>query len=539
MTNLMTILMNRRRGSRPRAIVVTVATVATAVLVMVVGCRADHEASPSTGGTLVISTSADADNLLPPLTMTDAGRQVTDQIFDYLADIGPGLNTIGDVGFRPRLARSWTWAADSLSIAFHLDPRARWHDGVPVTASDVAFTYGLVTDTATGSPVGSVLAGASIDSVSAPDPHTAVVWFHSRSPEQFYTFVYNLAILPAHLVRGIPPHALASSSFARHPVGSGRFRFGRWEAGSRIVLVADSANYRGRPRLDRVIWTIAPDPTTAMTRFRGGEADVIANVAGPDAAQVAASPRLRLLTMPGLDYGYLGFNVRRPPFNDPVVRRALTLAVDRAAMVRNVFDSLAVPGIGPVTRAVPAADTSARMIPFDADSARRLLAGRPPVSFTMLVPTTSPIRVRYATLLQEAYRRVGVHVTIRPLGINAFMERLVNGDFDAMLNAWHTDPSPAAVAQAWGAADLPPGGANFTRYDGAAFQSLLDSAARVSSPEQARVLYRRAYAAIDADAPAVWLYEPRFVLGLHRRVVVSGVRPDAWWADLADWRIVH
>ena len=77
----------------------------------------------SVGGTIVISTSADADVLLPPLTMTIQGKQVVDQIFDNLADIGPALNTVGDAGFAPRLSDRWSWARDSMSVQFHINPR--------------------------------------------------------------------------------------------------------------------------------------------------------------------------------------------------------------------------------------------------------------------------------------------------------------------------------------------------------------------------------------------------------------------------------
>ena len=117
------------------------------------------------------------------------------------------------------------------------------------------------------------------------------------------------------------------------------------------------------------------------------------------------------------------------------------------------------------------------------------------------------------------------------------LQRLSKGDFDAVLNAWHTDPSPAAVLQAWGAADAPPNGANFAGYASREFDALVDSASRSSDPARARAYYRRAYGVINGDAPAVWLYEARNVSGIARRVRVTAIRPDAWWSDLADWTI--
>ncbi|HEY5087711.1 MAG TPA: peptide ABC transporter substrate-binding protein, partial [Gemmatimonadaceae bacterium] len=449
-------------------------------------------------------------------------------------DIGPALNTIGDGGFTPRLADSWTWAPDSSWIAFHLNPRARWHDGQRVRASDVRFTFRLITDTTLGSPIAATLGG--IDSVSVRDSLTAVVWYKRRTPEQFFDFVYNVAILPEHLLHDIPAKSLASSQFARHPVGSGRFKFGRWDPGSRIEIVSDTGNYRGRARLDRVVWLVSPDMTAATTRLLAGEADFLEVVRGPAVDQVLGSSRLRLLTSPSLDYGYLAFNVHRAPFGDRNVRRALSMAVDRTVMARNVFDTLALPGLGPVTRALPAS-SGAAAISYDSVAAAKILAAHRPISFKLLVPTSSAVRVKYATLLQAQYRRFGVTVTIESLEANAFVQRLTKGDFDAVLNAWRTDPSPATVIQAWGSADVPPQGANFAGYANAVFDALVDSASHSFDPARARAYYGRAYNVIDGDAPAVWLYEARNVSGVSRRVHVTGVRPDAWWAALPDWTV--
>ena len=507
------------------------------LLVLASGCAREKTVdtpTAGTGGTLVVAAAGDADNLFPPLTLTGQGRQVVDQIFDYLGDIGPALNTIGDGGFTPRLADSWTWAKDSSWIAFHVNPRAKWHDGQPVRASDVRFTFRLLTDSTLGSPVAATLGG--IDSVTVRDSLTAVVWYKKHTPEQFFDFVYNVAILPEHLLRNIPVKSLASSQFARHPIGSGRFRFAAWDGGSRIAIVSDSTNYRGRARLDRVLWLVSPDMSAATTRVLAGEADFLEVVRGPTVDQVLASPRLRLLTSQSLDYGYLAFNLKRAPFGNRDVRRALSMAADRAAMVRNIFDTLATPGLGPVTRAL-AASGGVAALPYDSAVAAKILASHAPISFKLLVPTSSAVRMKYATLLQAEYRRFGVTVTIEPLEVNAFVQRLTKGDFDAVLNAWHTDPSPAAVLQAWGSADAPPQGANFSGYANPAFDVLVDSGSHTFDPARARAYYERAYGVIDADAPAVWLYEARNVSAVSRRVQVAGIRPDAWWSGLPDWTV--
>ena len=190
----------------------------------VTGCRGS-DAAP-TGGILVVSAGADAETLFPPFAVGSQSRAVTELLYDKLADIGPGLNTIGDVGFVPKLAKSWEWSADSLTITFHLDPKARWHDGRPVTAADVQFAVRIWTDSAVDAVSRSAF--AAVDSVAAPDALTARVHFRERSPEQFYTFVYNLIPLPAHRLAALADTALHDAVEVRAPVGSGPFRFVSW-----------------------------------------------------------------------------------------------------------------------------------------------------------------------------------------------------------------------------------------------------------------------------------------------------------------------
>src|SRR5690349_11359726 len=224
-----------------------------------------------TGGTLIVTTPGDATDIFPPFITEQNGAVVRDLVFDRLAAIGPELNTVGDKGFAPQLAKDWTWAPDSLSIAFSIDPRARWHDGKPVTAADVKYSFRVYTDPKAHSP--SALLLANLDSVSVRDSATAVVFFKKRMPEQFYDVAHQLYILPEHVYGKIPVDSLRTSAATRILTGSGQFRFVRWQPDVRTELVADTANYRGRPKLDRVILTPSVDQSVGATQILTGQAD--------------------------------------------------------------------------------------------------------------------------------------------------------------------------------------------------------------------------------------------------------------------------
>ncbi|MGI8508893.1 MAG: peptide ABC transporter substrate-binding protein [Gemmatimonadaceae bacterium] len=534
-----------------------------AVLALLTGVVACSEAPQTAGGnglgTMVISTAADADHLFPPLVTTTLGRVISQQIFEPLASIGDSLNVIGDEGFEPRLADSWNWSPDSLSIAFHLDPRARWHDGVPVRASDVRFTYRLYADPKLAAPSASIF--AEIDSVTVRDSLTPVVWFGQRSPQQFYIAATEMDIVPEHVYGKVPAEALASSDMLRRPVGSGRFKFSRWLPGQTIEIVSNKSHYRAPARLDRVVWTIAPDFGAASARFLSGEADFFESVRPEMLAQVQQARGMRVATAPGFKYGFLALNLHDPKragaphplFGNRTLRRALTMAVDRRAIVRSVFDTLALPSLGPMVRAMPTTDTSINEIPFDPSTAARLLdslgwkggdAGGVrhkngvPLQFTILTPSSSKERGRLAVLLQEQFRRVGVHVDVQTLELNALMQQLGTRNFDAVMTTWALDPDPEAVRGNWGSvAAHAKGSSNFSGYASKQFDAQLDSAASAKSLALARPLFTQAYQTIVDDAPAIWLFEPRSVVGVQQRIRLAPLRADAWWAHLADWSI--
>src|SRR5688572_21849126 len=417
---------------------------AACLVPFIAGCKGDKStaATAEHGGTLVISASGDPETLLPPLAPTVTAKMIGDLVYDRLASVGDSMNTVGDGGFQPQLARSWKWSADSLSITFALDPAARWHDGKRVRASDVRFTWRVYADSANGSPFAASI--ASIDSVTTADSVTAVFWFRQRSPLQFYDAVNTMSILPEHALGEARGPALRSASLARAPIGSGRFRFVRWNAGASLEIAADTANYRGRPGLDRVIVTIAPDFNAALTRLVGGEADLIEQVPPTSIAAIEADTTLRLLLSPGLDYNFIQFNLRHPKnrnrphplFGDRSLRLALTNAVDRRRSVQNAYDSLADVAVGPTVRAYPTTDPNLRQIAYSPDAARRTLdslgwrdatgdgyreRNGVPLEFSLAVPGSSKGRNTIAVLMQDQLKSVGVKMNIEQLDFTAFI----------------------------------------------------------------------------------------------------------------------
>jgi len=508
-------------------------------------------------GTVVIAAAGEPDILLPPVTELSPSRDVYDQVFLKLADLGMSGNTLGDEDFQPQLAERWEWTGP-VTLVFHLDPRARWQDGRAVTAADVVFTYDAYTDSLVNSPARSTL--RLISAVTARDSLTAVFRFRERYPEMFYDAVYQMRILPAHLLRTIPRDQWRSAPFGRAPVGDGPYRFVAWKAGESLELVADSTFYLGRPHIRRVIFRFAPNLQVVTTQLLAGEADVTEQLGSPDNVKHACgAPQLACYPYKGAAYGYLGFNLTAPGdstkphplFGDRDLRRALAMAVDRGGMLRNVFGDFAKIPPGPLSQLSSIWDPETRGLPHDSAQAARLLtrlgwidsdsdgvrdrAGQK-LAFRILVPTTSAIRRQYGRLLQEQFRTFGADVQLDEVDLGLFSERARTGRFDAVLYTWNTDPTPSSsIPQTWTQAGL--GRSNHGRYVNAAFDRLVDRAVAAMNRAEARRLWRSAIELLNQDAPAIFLFAPDAVAVAHRRIANVTIRPDSWLALLRTWRI--
>jgi peptide/nickel transport system substrate-binding protein len=515
------------------------------------GCRPETPCPEC--GTAVIALGADADLLLPVLSQ-GAGRMIADQMFLKLADMGLALNTVGDSAFVPKLAASWAFE-DSVTIVFRLDPRARWQDGVPVTARDVAFTFAAYRDTVLNAPAGPLL--EAIDSVTARDEHTVAFHFRHPYPEQFYDATHHMRILPEHLLDSVPRVRWRTHPFARAPIGDGPFRFAEWKAGESIELVADSSFFLGTPGTRRLIFRVAPDFNAAITQLLAGEADFIETIVGPENVQRArGAPGVRLIEYPSAVYMYVGFNLRdpdgrvgpRPLFADRRLRRALTLATDREAIVRAALDGRGVVPPGPVTAITWISDGAPPQLPYDSAHAALLLDslgwrdtngdgirernGRT-LSFDLAFPSSSGLRQRAGVILQEQLRRVGAEVRLVPMEVNVWQDRARAGRFDAILGAWQIDPSPSGIRELWTSAGI--GGSNYDAYASPTFDAQVNAAVAARDPGDARRLWHEALAQINDDAPAIWLFSPTMTAGVSARMSNVTIRPDEWWATMWTW----
>jgi peptide/nickel transport system substrate-binding protein len=515
------------------------------------------QSSSGQRSSIVIVTGEQPTLPIPTLMEGPAGTtgniELADQLFLRLAGLGPTLITSGDKGFVPLLARSWS-RRDPVTLAFDLDPRAKWQDGIPVTSRDVIFTFQRATNPSIAPRLVALL--RRIKSVTAEGDRRVVFHFTEPYGEQLYDATFHAAPLPAHLLDSIPPESLARSSFVAHPVGTGPYRMVRTVSGQFVELAANQDFFLGKPKIERVILRVAPDPDARINLLLSGQADAMDNVVPPleNIQRVQADSSLRLIPVPSPSLGFLLFNQKNPQnlaephpiLSDLRIRRAITLGLDRQLLVHAVYGSYADVPYGPVSSILWIRNGAPRPARQNVEQAGRLLAeagwqdsdgdgirdrNGKPLSLTLSFPTTSAVRKKLSALIQQQLRQIGLNLELQQMEFPLWIERRTAGKFDIDFTGTVQDPSPSGLTQAWSCT----GGTNVAKYCNPRVDSLFDRAIRSQNTRNPGLPWVEALRQIEADAPATFLYTPFTVYAVKRRFRNVSIMPASSWQLLRTW----
>jgi peptide/nickel transport system substrate-binding protein len=549
---------------------------------------ADGPASDGSGGeTLIIGVPADVKDFLPVLYQSPGDGNVV------AALNVPLLETDFDcaLDFKPAWAKSWTFSPDGRTIRMELDDRLTWQDGTAVTAEDLRFAYELVADPAVASP--------QAENLARVKPGAAPRIVGPTTIEFEFTEAYDRTRMLAHIgnLPAVPKHLLDNPSVARRslrehpldaqtPMGNGPWKLARWDKGARLVLEPNE-RFTGpdemRPRLGRVILEVLPDYAARLEALKSGAIHLMADVLVADADTLAAPSALGgrgELTLrrrgwrtmdyvawngvgrPG-DAGKAGAHVDTHPklaphplFGDREVRRALTMAIDTDALIRDLLTSTATgevygrPAVGTVTPALCGVhNDSIKPIPYGPDDARaRLLElgwadtnadgwldkGGVPFRFGLAYNDDNPRRVGAAERVAANLRAVGLDVVLEPLHGAVFFARLRTGDYDAALSGWsaslYVDPSVI-----W----APDSEFNFTQYRNPEVARLLSEG--LAEPDGARsaVTWQELQQVIYDDQPYTFLYWTDEIVAVDKRFEDAKIDVLGAWRDLASWRVAE
>jgi len=498
--------------------------------------------TPVKGGKMIEGSISDMTNF----STLNSGDTTSTQMITLCFDGLLGISATGDN--IPMLASALpTISADSLTMTFKLRPNLKWSDGQPLTADDVAFSYGLMFLPETKDFVSRYRADleGSVQSVTATDPQTVVFKF-SKVLANFVDSHCRRGILPKHILGSVTPKALNTHDFLTAPtVCSGVFKFVRWDKGQQVVLARNDSYWAGAAHLDQYILKVVTDAVVLAQQLKTGELDT----GQPDASQFDNLKTVTTITAssfinPGFVYYLFNLDPDKAPskiFGDKNVRKALHTALDRTAMARAVYFGQAVPAdsvLPPTTWAYNAGVTP--KYSYSKAAAEKLLddagwakgsdgiraKGGVRMSFEINTNAGNKVRENLIQVIQQQWKDIGVEATPRSIAFPTLVTQLRSiHTFQVILLGiafGDTDPDETTLFTSKGYGS---GGLNGMDYKNPQVDQLMASALQTTDRSKRKPLYAQIQNILADDLPAPILFYPNYLWGVNKRVQNFNVGP--------------
>ena len=471
----------------------------TAVCLLALAASACFRAPVRDPNIIVVGVVSGPNNLDPRLGTDAVSQNIQQLIFSALMRVDEHLKIVPDVAERVDNPEPTVYVAT-------LRKGVRFHDGRELTSADVVYTFRSLFDPAFPNPYRGAM--GMLKSVDARDRYTVV--FTLTQP--FSSFPVNL-VFPMIVPDG------AGRSFNTHPIGTGPYKFVRNVTDDRVELAAFDQYWGGPPANHGVVMKVIPDNIMAGLELRKGVTDIVVNDLPPDIVyQLERDPKLRTERSPGTDYQYIGFNMRDPILKDVRVRRALSQAIDRRAIIEYLRRGLAIPAVGIMPPTSWAFNPDVPVFDYDPAKARALLdeAGYPdpdgdgPASrmhLTLKTSTSEFFRLQ-ATVIQQQLQAVGVDVEVRTYEFATLYADVLSGNFQMYSLQWVGGAvvDPDILRRVFHSNQVPPAGFNRGHFSDPRVDRVLDDASRATDEAERRRLFGEAQRLIAEQVPYVSLW---------------------------------
>ncbi len=493
-----------------------------ALLLVCVGAGCSGGA-PIAPGIIVVGVANSPNNLDPRVGSDAASQQVHQLAFSSLLKLDERLEVV------PDLASSWT-TPDDRTYVVEIRRGVRFHDGRELTAEDVVYTFASFLDP----DFLSARKGAYrlLERVRALGRYTVE-----------FTLAEPFGSFPINLVMGIVP-AGSGEELARQPVGTGPYQVVDFRPDDRVVLRRYDG-YFGEPATNPgLVLKVVPDDTMRGLELRKGSVHLVVNDLSPDVVdQLETRGELQVLRSPGIDYAYVGLNLRDPILADVRVRRAIAHAIDRGAIVNHLRRGLARPAVGVLSPASWAFKADTPSLHFDPTLARQLLdqAGypdpdgdgpRPRFRLALRTSTNEFFRLQ-AAVIQQDLRRVGIDLDIRSTEFATLYADVLRGSFQMYTLQWVGVTDPDMLRRLFHSDQMPPAGFNRVFYRNAEVDPLIDAATRSIDIDERRRLYGRVQDLVARDVPYVSLWYKENVIVAQPELTGLQISPYVDFALLA------
>jgi peptide/nickel transport system substrate-binding protein len=504
----------RRRGptaaADPQGATVTYRTttaralVAAGALIVLAACGSGSGTSTSSGtgaqpvrgGNLVIARTADSQSMNATTVFDNESIWIFEQIMQTLYTVTPNGK-----GVMPWLATRYTLSPDKKTYTFTLRPGVKFSTGKPMTSADVKFSI----DQARAASKGWGYIDTAIKSVAAPSAGTVVIHLkYPWAPLLADLSLFSNAIVPANY------GGETENQFYQHPVGTGPFKWDFWHKGSALKLVRNPHYWQqGKPYLDSVTWTVVPSDNTRELQLKGGQAQVDEFPAWSTVASLKSTPNVMMNIFNSTRTDYLAFNQKAKPLQDVHVRRAISYAINRAALVKAVLFGNGKPANSLFPPQVPYYQPATKGLQYNLAAAKAEMAkSSVPHGFTTTILVSSGFSddKTIATILQSELKPLGINLKIQQLDPNTANLNQQNLKYDMTLTYWTMDiPDPDELATF--AVD-PGSGAKsfFTAYNNPTVVKATHDAEKTLSTSGRQALYNHIQSQSAADAFMAFLY---------------------------------
>jgi len=486
-----------------------------AAALLAAGCASRGAATDPDRITVVVRLSPE--NFDPRIGTDEGSQRVHQLVYSHLLTIDDTLQPVpGPDALAARLDNP-----DPLTYIVRLRSGVRFHDGRELTSKDVVYTFGSFLDPTFVSA--KKAAYRMLKSVKALDEYT--VEFKLKEP---------FAAFPAQLVLHVVPDG-AGDSLRTFPIGTGPYRFVRYTVDQEVVLSAFEGYWDGLPQNAGVVLKIVPDETMRGLELRKGDADLTVNDVSPDIAYQLQRSGLQMAKGEGVDYAYIGLNMRDPVLKDRRVRQAIAYAVDRQAIVDYLRRGLARPAVGVLAPVAWAFEPNVRQFPYDVNRAKALLdeAGYrdpdgdgplPRLRLSLKTSTDEFFRLQ-AAVIQQNLRLAGIDVDVRSYEFATFYADVLAGNMQLYTLQWVGVTDPDMLRRLYHSTQVPPNGFNRIYYSNPEVDRLIDLASSALTDQDRLKYYSEVQKIVAEDVPYVSLWYKTNVA--VTRPNISGMRLSA------------
>lgn len=470
---------------------------------------------------LVVALLADPENLDPHQYDSSNAYYVIGEMFEGLV-----RHPAGSTEIEPALAEKWQMSDDGTQYTFTLRQGVTFHDGTPFNAEAVKFNFDRQADPNNAYySLGAFWYWAAymwpVTSLDVVDEFT--VRYTLSQP-----YAYFLEYLCGGMGMMVSPAAVEQygEDFVQNPVGTGPYKFAKWDKGQQIALEAYDGYWGAKPAIKQVVFRPIPEEATKMASMLTGEVHLALEIGPVSKAQLEASSAHTVFTAPTGSIWFMSMNVQQKPFDDLRVRQAIAHAVNKESIVHDILKDTADIAQSPIAPAYPCYNPDITVYEYNPDKAKQLLAEAgyaDGLSVLFDVPQSGSgmqLPVEMATAIQADLAAVGIDAKIEITEFNTWMDRIRTPEVQLAEMSWNVPPAVEddILSNVFSEPGLPPEGFNTSWYANDQVLALLKEAGSIADLEGRCKLIREAQKLITDDAPAVFVDHARLVYGLDSRL---------------------